>query len=156
MKNTIRLLTSIIVCQLAGAIGFFYSAPAISGWYKLINKPSFTPPNWVFGPVWIILYLLMGISAYLIWKKGLASKEARMGIFVFAFQLFLSVFWSVLFFGIGNFMAAFIEILSLWVAIIATIMTFSKISKISAILLSPYVLWVSFASILNFFIWRMN
>jgi tryptophan-rich sensory protein len=137
-------------------MGYFFSAPMVSGWYKVIAKPSFAPPNWVFLPVWVTLYLLMGISAYLIWKKGLASKEARMGIFIFVFQLFLNVFWSVLFFGIGNFMAALIEIVSLLLAIIATIMAFSKTSKISAILLLPYVLWVAFASILNFFIWRMN
>lgn len=156
MKNIIKLIISIIICQLVGVIGSIFTAPAIYSWYQNLIKPSFNPPNWIFGPVWVALFLLMGISLYLVWKKGIAKKETKIAVAVFAFQLFLNIFWSFIFFNQKYPLAAFIEIISLFTAILATILAFYKISKTAALLLLPYILWVSFAAVLNFFLWRMN
>lgn len=147
---------AIVVCQLAGLIGSFFTAPAISSWYVQLEKPSFNPPNWLFGPVWISLFFLMGISAYLIWEKGLADKKIKRALIIFIIQLLLNTSWSILFFGLKSPLAAFGEIIFLWLAILITVIFFYRISKIASLLLLPYLLWVSFASILNFFIWRLN
>lgn len=151
----IKLIASIIICQLAGLIGAVFTTPSISGWYAGLNKPFFNPPNWLFGPVWTLLYLLMGISLYLVWnqKKGVKTKTA---LIIFAIQLGLNVLWSVIFFGLHSPLVAFLEIIVLWLFIILTIIKFFPISKISAYLLIPYLLWVSFASFLNFFIAKLN
>jgi benzodiazapine receptor len=150
------LFSSIIICQMAGIIGSIFTTPAIPNWYANINKPTFRPPNWVFAPVWTTLFLLMGIALFLVLRKGLNEKDIKIAIAVFAFQLVLNTLWSVLFFGLESPFAAFVEIVFLWVAILASIILFFRISKIAAYLLIPYILWVSFASILNFAIWRLN
>ncbi|MEJ2306479.1 MAG: tryptophan-rich sensory protein [candidate division WOR-3 bacterium] len=150
------LFSSIIICQLAGIIGSIFTTPAIPTWYANINKPTFRPPNWVFAPVWTTLFLLMGIALFLIWRKGLNEKDIKIAIAVFAFQLVLNTLWSFLFFGLESPFAAFIEIIFLWVAILASIILFFRISRLAGALLIPYILWVSFASILNFSIWRLN
>ncbi|MEJ2354885.1 MAG: tryptophan-rich sensory protein [candidate division WOR-3 bacterium] len=150
------LFSSIIICQLAGIIGSIFTTPAIPTWYANINKPTFRPPNWVFAPVWTTLFLLMGIALFLIWRKGLNEKDIKIAIAVFAFQLVLNTLWSFLFFGLKSPFAAFIEIIFLWVAILASIILFFRISRLAGALLIPYILWVSFASILNFSIWRLN
>lgn len=151
----IKLIASIVICQLAGIIGAVFTTPSISGWYAGLNKPFFNPPNWLFGPVWTLLYLLMGISLYLVWnqKKGVKIKTA---LIIFAIQLGLNSLWSIIFFGMRLPSVAFLEILILLLFIVLTIVKFLPISKISACLLIPYLLWVSFASFLNFYIVRLN
>jgi tryptophan-rich sensory protein len=141
---------------MAGIIGSIFTTPAIPTWYANINKPTFRPPNWVFAPVWTTLFLLMGIALFLIWKKGLKRKDVKIAFSVFTFHLLLNTLWSILFFGLKSPFAAFIEIIFLWIAILISIILFFRISKIAAYLLIPYILWVSFASVLNFAIWRLN
>lgn len=156
MKNYLKLIIAILVSELAGVIGSLFTAPSIPGWYSTLIKPSLNPPSWVFGPVWTTLYALMGIAAFLIWKKGLNNKGVTVALTIFAAQLVLNTLWSIIFFGLHSPGAAFIEIIFLWFAILATIIAFSKISKPAAWLLVPYILWVSFASYLNFMLWMLN
>ncbi len=153
-RNIIKLISAIIICQLAGIIGSIFTAPATRTWYTTINKPSFNPPSWIFSPVWISLFVLMGISLYLVWIKK--SKIKKKAITIFGIQLGLNALWSILFFGLKSPLAAFIEIIILWIAILMTIVYFRKISKIAAYLLLPYILWVSFAAVLNFSIFWIN
>jgi len=155
-NNILIFIASIVICQLAGIIGSIFTTPAIPTWYANINKPTFRPPNWVFAPVWTTLFLLMGIALFLIWKKGLDKKENRIAFSIFIFQLILNTLWSVLFFGMKSPFAAFMEIIFLWVAILTSIILFFRISRLAGALLIPYILWVSFASILNFSIWKIN
>jgi len=124
------------------------------GWYGTLNKPSFNPPGWVFGPVWTILYLMMGISLYLVWMSN--SKLKNIALIVFAAQLVLNAIWSPLFFGLHSPLLAFIDIVLMWVAIIATIYFFYQVSRPAAYLLIPYLFWVSFAAFLNLSIYRLN
>ncbi len=155
-KNFLKLIIALIVPQLFAIIGSLFTSSSVSGWYSLIEKPAFNPPNWVFAPVWTFLYLLMGIAAFLIWRRGLDKKEVRSALIIFLFQLTLNLFWSFLFFGLQNPGIAFTEIISLWFAILATILAFFQISKVAAVLLIPYILWVSFAAFLNYSIWNLN
>lgn len=150
----LKLLFSLAICQLTGIIGSFFTITSLSNWYLTLNKPSFNPPNWIFGPVWTILYLLMGISLYLIWKNY--NKISRTAIILFSIQLTLNLLWTILFFGLKNVLFAFIEIIILWIFILLTIITFYKQSKTAAFLLIPYIVWVSFAAILNFSILYLN
>jgi len=154
MKNIIKLLISIVICQAAGLIGSIFTIPAISSWYKSLQKPFFNPPNWIFSPVWIFLFLLMGISLYLVWNRG--ARENQKAIIIFGVQLVLNILWSIIFFGLKSPGLAFLEIIILWLAILLTIISFYKISKTAGLLLVPYILWVSFALILNFSIWQLN
>jgi benzodiazapine receptor len=159
-KNTLiatsKLITSIVICQLAGVIGAIFTTSAISTWYATLKKPAFTPPNWVFSPVWITLFVLMGIAAFLVWNKGLSDQRVKTALSIFVAQLILNVAWSVMFFGLRSPLAGLIEIAVLWIAILLSILYFFKVSNIAGILLLPYILWVSFAAILNFSIWRLN
>lgn len=149
------LILAIVICQLAGILGSFFTTPAIPTWYVSLNKPTFSPPNWVFGPVWTILYTLMGIAVYKIWIKK-DNKGRDFAVKIFAVHLFLNFLWSVIFFGAKNLGLAFFEISVLWVVIIYLIKLFAKIDKLAAILLVPYLLWVSFAAILNLSVWTLN
>jgi benzodiazapine receptor len=151
-----QLVISLIVCQFAGFIGSVFTMPAIPTWYVSLNKPPFTPPNWLFSPVWIFLFVLMGISAFLVWSKGFGDKRVRIALSIFAVQLILNILWSAVFFGFRSPLAGLIEIAILWIAIWLTILNFFKVSKTAGLLLMPYILWVSFAAVLNFFIWRLN
>jgi benzodiazapine receptor len=151
-----KLIVSIIICQLAGVIGSLFTTPAIPTWYATLKRPSFTPPNWVFSPVWITLFVLMGIAAFLVWNKGLNDQKVKMALSIFAVQLILNVLWSVMFFGLRSPLAGLSDIAALWVAILLTILCFFKVSNTAGILLIPYILWVSFAAVLNFSIWRLN
>jgi tryptophan-rich sensory protein len=156
IQNTIKLIVAIIISELAGVIGSFFTASSIPTWYTNITKPSFNPPSWIFGPVWTTLYALMGISAFLIWKKGLDRKDVKIALGIFLGQLTLNALWSIIFFGLQSPGAAFVEIIFLWIAILVTIIAFAKISRLAAWLLVPYILWVSFAGYLNFSIWQLN
>jgi len=154
--NFPRLLVSIFMCQLAGIIGSIATYPSIPGWYASLDKPWFTPPNWVFGPVWITLFTLMGVSLYMVWDKGLKKEETRTAIKVFGAQLSLNALWSILFFGLRNPLLAFIEILPLWISIAISMLLFYRISRPAGILLVPYLAWVSLASMLNYYMWILN
>ena len=154
--RVIKFLVSIIACQLAGYIGSIFTTPEIAGWYALLHKPSFSPPDWVFAPVWTTLFLLMGISLYLVWKKQILAEGKGLAVSIFIFQLVLNILWSLLFFGFHSPLAGLIEIIALWVMILFTIESFYEISRASAWLLLPYILWVTFAGVLNFFIWWLN
>jgi len=155
-NKLIKLIVAVVLCQLAGIIGSIFTVSAINGWYSTIEKPLFNPPNWIFAPVWTTLFLLMGISLYLIWEKGIQKKEIKTAVSVFGLQLALNVLWSVLFFGLKNPFFAFIEIILLWVTILATTILFYRISKKAGLLLIPYLLWVTFAAFLNYSIWMLN
>ncbi len=178
-NKAIKLLVSIIICELAGFAGSIFTTPEINNWYKLLNKPGFNPPSWIFAPVWTTIFILMGVSLYLVWaKKFVVKNELKLSkkkawnpwsqkflygkwqkaniMLIFAVQLALNVVWSIIFFGLHNPGVAFFELLMLWVAIIYTIINFYRVSKNAALLLLPYVIWVSFAAILNYFIWILN
>ncbi|MFH2027796.1 MAG: TspO/MBR family protein [Nanoarchaeota archaeon] len=152
MNKNWKLTISLILPFVASAIGGLFTAGSVSNWYVDLVKPSFNPPNWIFGPVWTLLYILMGISLYLVWVK----KFDKNAFTVFGVQLFLNMLWSILFFGLQKPFYAFIEILFLWIFILVTIIYFYRINKKSAYLLIPYILWVSFAAILNFAIFVLN
>lgn len=154
--DIIRLAISIGVCLAAGFIGSIFTTASIPTWYTTLEKPSFNPPNWLFGPVWTILFILMGISAFLVWRVGLSEPNVRIALIIFVIQLILNVFWSVAFFGLRSPIAGLIVIIVLWVAILLTILSFAKVSITAGILLIPYILWVSFASILNATIYVLN
>jgi tryptophan-rich sensory protein len=124
-------------------------------WYEGLAKPSLTPPNWVFGPVWTLLYLMMGVAAGLVWRKaGLHGARVALGLYLL--QLVLNSAWSWLFFGLHQPGWAFADIVLLWLAIVATILAFQRISAAAALMMTPYLVWVSFASYLNFMLWRLN
>lgn len=156
IKNLPKLIASLIICQLAGIVGSVFTIPAVTSWYPTLNKPSFSPPNYIFGPFWLMLYFLMGISLYLVWQKKAKKKKVRQALILFGVHLFLNVLWSIVFFGLKNTGLAFIEIVILWFFILIVIYKFWKIEPKAGILLIPYLLWVSFASILSYSIWFLN
>ena len=155
-SNIVKLVVAIFVSEMAGVIGSVFTFSSIPTWYAALVKPEFAPPNWIFGPVWITLYLLMGVAAFLAWKKGLERRDVKIALSVFIVQLVLNTFWSIIFFGLQSPGWAFVEILVLWMTILLTIIIFAKISKPAAWLLVPYILWVSFAAYLNYSIWVLN
>lgn len=149
-----QLILSIGVCLGAGVLGSFFTISSIPTWYQILNKPSFAPPNWIFAPVWTVLYILMGMALYLVWvSKGKLRQNALNLFFV---QLGLNILWSIIFFGMKNPALALVDIIVLWIAIFLTIKSFSKINKLASYLLLPYLFWVSFASLLNLFIVILN
>jgi len=152
----LRLLIFIFFSQLAGIVGGFFTASSVGGWYKFLVKPGFNPPSWLFGPVWIILYTLMGISSYLVWLKIGVNNLAKPALIVFYTHLVLNALWSIIFFGLKNPMLAFCEIVVLWIFIIITMVLFYKVDRLACYVLIPYLLWVSFAAVLNYSIWRLN
>lgn len=156
MSNITKLIISIALCQMAGIIGTFFTMDSIPGWYEGLTKPSFNPPNWIFGPVWILLYTLMGVSLFLVWKEGLQNSDVKKAFYIFMIQLVLNSAWSIVFFGMESTSGGLIVIFLLWIMILVTIYNFLKISKASGLLLLPYFLWVSFATLLNYFIFKLN
>lgn len=153
IKKPGLLLFCIFISQMAGVIGSAFTASSVTTWYTTLQKPSFNPPNWVFGPVWITLYTLMGISLYLVWVRG---KKSEWQVKVFFVQLVINALWSIIFFGLHDLALALVVIGFLWLLIAYLIKIFGEASKWAAYLLVPYLLWVSFASLLNFAIWRLN
>ncbi|MFA5098800.1 MAG: TspO/MBR family protein [Candidatus Paceibacterota bacterium] len=156
LLKKVKFGVSILLPLLAGFIGSFFTASTVSSWYQELIKPSFNPPGWIFGPVWTLLYIFMGLALYLVWQSEIENKKKKIAISVFAAQLALNVLWSVLFFGLKNPFWAFAEIVLLWVLILANLILFWKIKKSAGWLLLPYLFWVSFASVLNFSIWQLN
>lgn len=154
--NYFFLLFSILIAQSAGGIGTLFTFSAIRDWYVYLDKPFFSPPNWLFGPVWIILYTLMGISAYLVWRKHQFRKKSRPFWHVYLTQLILNSFWSIIFFGFKFTGLAFFEIVAMWYFIARSIQEGKKLSPWSAYLLYPYLAWVSFATLLNLAIFLLN
>jgi translocator protein len=156
IRNILRLVVSIVACLAAGAVGSVFTRNAILTWYAALEKPPFNPPNWLFAPVWTLLYILMGIAAFLVWRKGLENRQVRTALILFLIQLVLNALWSVVFFGLESPLYGFIVIVVLWVAILFTILKFYRISLASSVLLWPYLLWVTFAAVLNSSIWLLN
>ncbi len=182
----LKFVISVGVCELAGIVGTLFTAPAISSWYATLEKPALSPPNWIFGPVWIALYFLMGVSLYLVWAAFVRGATASQGpknvkgeegkklwnplsdklwrgswreenaVAIFFVQLGLNILWPILFFGLKLSGVAFIELLMLWVAIAYTIVNFYRISKPAAIVLVPYLLWITFAAYLNYALFVLN
>lgn len=151
-----KLIASLIVTLAVGFGGSFFTRPEIEGWYAALEKPWFNPPNWLFGPVWTTLYVMMGIALWLVWKSQAAIPVKRTAILLFAVQLLLNFFWSLIFFNLHQIGWALLEIVLLWIFILLSILWFAKIDKKAAWLLVPYISWVSFATILNFYIWKLN
>jgi benzodiazapine receptor len=156
LKQISKLVAAIVACLAAGAIGSIFTRTAIATWYTTLEKPPFTPPDWLFAPVWTLLYILMGVAAFLVWRMGSRDRRVRVALIVFLVQLVLNAFWSVAFFGLESPLYGLIVISILWVAILVTIVLFFRISKVSSILMWPYLLWVSFATVLNSSIWLLN
>jgi tryptophan-rich sensory protein len=178
-NKIVKLLISVIICELAGVLGAVFTGAEIAGWYQRLNKPFFNPPGWIFGPVWTVLFLLMGISLYLVMEKDfkVSNRIGNSGlkawnkwsenfwsgpwqkiniVLVFIVQLLLNIFWSIIFFGAHNPGLAFFELLMLLAAIIYTTVNFYRVSKVAAYMLVPYILWVTFAGLLNLVIWLIN
>jgi translocator protein len=153
-----KLVGSVLLCEAAGAVGSVYTYDGVRDWYPKLEKPSFTPPGWVFAPVWTVLYAMMGLSLFLASQRrteqdGGLWEASRV---LFGTQLALNTLWSYVFFGRRSPGWALVEILFLWVAIVATTWAFSRISRTAGLLLLPYLLWTSFAVVLNHSIWRLN
>ncbi|MFA5104518.1 MAG: TspO/MBR family protein [Candidatus Margulisiibacteriota bacterium] len=156
IKDVVGISVAALICLLAGVIGSVFTYPAIPVWYAALNKPFFNPPNWIFGPVWTALYIMMGASVYLIWNKRKEGIEATKGLVVFAGQLFLNIIWSVVFFGYKDLFFGLLIIIFLWALILICMVQFGKLSRNAMLLLVPYIVWVSFAAILNAAFWLMN
>jgi len=146
-----KLIVCVLICQVIGFAGNIATIPALS-WYSTIQKPFFTPPDWIFIPVWTLLYTLMGISLYWVWERGLN----RTALSLFVIQLILNGIWSNLFFGLKNIFYSLVEIFILWFAILLTIISFYRIDRKAGLILIPYLIWVSTAIILNYYIWILN
>lgn len=156
LKAFFELIGAVVVCELAGIVGSVFTPAAIPTWYAALQKPALNPPGWIFGPVWVILYALMGVAAFLVWQKRGRKKTVRRALIIFGTQLIFNAAWSILFFGLHWPGAALADIILLWLGIVATIFVFAKISRPAAWLLVPYILWVSFAAYLNYAIFVLN
>lgn len=156
MRALLQILGSIVVAQLAGIIGAWATASSVRSWYPTLEKPWFTPPNWLFGPAWITLYTLMGIAAWLVWRHGSSEPAVRWALALYGVQLVINAAWSPVFFGLRAPGPGLAVIVVLWFAIVATIVAFGRVSSAAAWLLAPYIAWVTYATALNFEIWRLN
>lgn len=146
----------IVLCELAGIVGSVFSVSSIPTWYQTLSKPVFNPPNWVFGPVWTTLYALMGISVYRIWRMGMKKEAVRHAVYLFLMHLGLNAIWSPIFFGARQIPLAFVTIAIMWLTLITVMFRFEKLDKLSALLLAPYLAWISFAMVLNYHLWILN
>lgn len=155
LRQATGLALSIVICFGAAGLGSWLTPPSIEGWYSGLVKPAWTPPNWLFGPVWSALYLCMAIAAWLVWRSA-GFSGARFALGLFSVQLVLNVCWSAIFFWAHRPGLAFAEIVLLWVLILATTVAFRPLSRVAALLMTPYLLWVAYAATLNYGIWRLN
>jgi translocator protein len=156
IKDPQKLTISLLIPFVAGYIGSLFTATQIGDWYDTLVKPDFVPPNWTFGVVWSALYFLMGIALYMVWTTGKNKKDIKLAIIFFSVQLMNNILWSVIFFGFERPYAAFIQIIALWILILLTIVHFAKIRTFAAMLLVPYLIWVTFAAYLNYTIYVLN
>jgi benzodiazapine receptor len=154
--DIIKLIVSIVACEGAGGIGAIFTTPAIPTWYAGLKKPTFTPPNSVFGPIWITLYLLMGIAVFFVWREGLGQEGVTIAFVIFWAQLVLNILWSVIFFGFKSLFGGMVIILLLWIVILINIIIFFDVSPLAGWLLIPYIIWVSIAVNLNVQLWKLN
>ncbi|WP_299800560.1 TspO/MBR family protein [uncultured Maribacter sp.] len=150
------ILIGIVICSVIGFLSSVVTQSSVNGWYMTLNKPSFNPPNWVFAPVWSVLYVMMGVSVGWVWAKGFHHKWVKTGLYHFGFQLLLNGLWSIVFFGLKQPFYALLIIIALLIVLLLTFKWFRVVSKIGAYLLIPYILWVCFATALNFKIWELN
>ncbi|WP_422083328.1 TspO/MBR family protein [Ulvibacterium sp.] len=155
-RKLLHIAIAIGVCLVIGFLSGFATQSSVNDWYLTLEKPSFNPPNWIFAPVWTLLYILMGIAAGIVWAKGLHHRWVKTALYHFGFQLLLNGAWSIVFFGLKNPFWALIVILSLLILLALTIKWFKVVSSLAAYLLIPYFLWVSFATLLNYKIWELN
>jgi len=151
-----RLILSIIICQMAGVIGSIFTASSVASWYPTIVKPPFTPPGFYIGLIWIVLFALMGVSLFLIWRDSSGDLATRNALYLFIAQLIFNILWSAAFFGMRSSISGLVVIAILWILILITIIKFLPINRTAALLLIPYIIWVSFAAYLNYSIWRLN
>jgi tryptophan-rich sensory protein len=151
-----RLAICVGTVLLASAVGSLATVRAIPTWYKGLAKPSFNPPEWLFGPAWTLLYLLMAVAAFLVWRRGFGAPGVKLALAVFLVQLVLNALWSVFFFGLRSPLAGLVDIIGLWLSIVATIILFFRVSVPAGVMLLPYIAWVSFAALLNAAILRLN
>lgn len=156
MKHWHKLVISLVLPQIAAVSGALFTVTGEGSWYRQINKPSWNPPGWVFGPVWTTLYILMGIAFYLVWKSNAPASVKKPAMTLWGVQLVLNFFWTLIFFGAQEPGWALVEIIGLWIFILLTILAFARINKTAAILMVPYILWVSFAAVLTGTIWQLN
>lgn len=154
MPKIVKLLLSLLLPQIAGGLGAFFTLSSVQDWYLTINRPSWNPPSWLFGPVWTTLYVLMGIACFLIWKTEHPLKKQVLSLYFL--QLFFNFLWSPAFFGAQSPLLGLVVILPLWGMILACVIQFRKINLWASALMVPYLLWVSFASVLNGTIWWLN
>ena len=152
MRNTVALIISLALVAALAAFGGRFGPGA---WYQQLAKPAWTPPNWLFGPVWTALYIMMAVAAWLVWKSD-AGGAMRAALAVYAVQLVLNALWSLAFFGLHRIGLALIDIIALWVFILATVLFFRRVSVTAAVLMLPYLAWVAFAAVLNLSLWRLN
>lgn len=157
MNKITKILTVVVTCLAIGYFSSIVTRSSIETWYPTLVKPSFNPPNWVFAPVWSMLFIMMGVAAGLVWDRMDSDKgTVKKALVLFAIQLGLNALWSYLFFGLMNPMLALLEIVVLWLMIYETYIQFAKINKIAGYLFLPYLAWVSFATVLNGSIWWLN
>jgi len=156
MSNIVKAIIAIAIPLMVGATSGFFTISGVESWYQTIQKPSWNPPNWIFGPVWTTLYVMMGIALFLVWKEDTSEELKKIAIALFAVQLTLNFFWSFIFFNQQQPGWALVEIIAMWFFILLTIFAFAQVNKTAAWLLVPYISWVSFASILNYTIWQLN
>jgi len=156
MPKIFKLLISFLITFSAGAIGSLFTFQAIPTWYATLNKASFNPPSWLFGPAWTILYILISIALFLILNSNAENKNKKTALIIFGIQIFLNTAWSVIFFGLKSPLFALIEIVFLWIAILLNIIKFYKINKTSGLILIPYLAWVTFATLLTLFVVLLN
>lgn len=159
MKKLFSLTAFLLIVFAVSAIGSWVTMPAIDGWYANIEKPAFNPPNYVFGPVWTLLYIMIAVSGWLVWNRlsgKVAERLSTRAMQVYAGQLLANFLWSIFFFGMQNPQLALVDIVLLLILIVYNIRQFMRIHKVAAYLLIPYLLWVSFASVLNASIVALN
>ena len=156
LHSVAKVIISILACFAAGGIGSLSTFKAIPTWYPSLKKPKYTPPDWVFGPVWTTLYILMGLSVFLVWQQGLSTEGVLLAFILFWVQLILNALWSIIFFGMKSKGGGIIVIVVLWILILVTIITSFQVSVWAGVLLIPYILWVSIATYLNVGIWWLN
>lgn len=156
MKAPLKIIIAILICVGVGFASGFATQSSVGDWYLTLEKPFFNPPSWLFGPVWTLLYIMMGCAAGLVWSQNIDQEIKKKALILFSLQLLLNAAWSFLFFGLKNPLLALIEIVLLWLLIRETYLSFKPISKLASQLLLPYLAWVSFATILNAAIWWLN
>ncbi|MBI5046044.1 MAG: tryptophan-rich sensory protein [Candidatus Niyogibacteria bacterium] len=163
-SDFVKFSAAIMVSELSGALGSAFAGPVTSDWYAGLVKPAFTPSDWIFGPVWITFYALMGAAAFLVWKRGFSRHKedatiwhkTKVALAAFGIQLVFNALWSILFFGLQSPFWALADVAILWLSIVWMIWAFDRVYRFAAALMLPYLFWVSFAAYLNYAIWMLN